>query len=55
MFRRQRDYQATAVAHGIELPEGYRRYHATSDGSSQTFAATPSAGSPVTTTSWPRT
>lgn len=41
MFRRQRHYEATAVARGIELPEGYRRYHRHVRQIQRAFAAHP--------------
>jgi thiamine kinase-like enzyme len=41
MFRRQRDYQAVALARGWELPEGYRRYERHLSRIQQAFAAHP--------------
>jgi thiamine kinase-like enzyme len=41
MFRRQRDYQAVALARGCELPEGYRRYERHISRIQQLFAAHP--------------
>jgi thiamine kinase-like enzyme len=44
MFHRQRDYQAVALAHGCELPEGYRRYAHHLERIRQTFARHPVGG-----------
>jgi thiamine kinase-like enzyme len=43
MFRRQRDYQATALARGFALPDGYLRYEAHVHRIERAFAAHPIA------------